>query len=409
MNQTQNWIVMPCGAKRIRQAARTKPKEKLTALLHHIAPETLELAYQALKREAAPGVDGVTWKGYGEGRAERLHDLQRAMVDNILTPIYETEFIGFSYGFRPGRGAHDALDALAYGIDRRKINWIVDADVRQYFDRISRDWLVQLLEVRIGDRRVLRLLKKWLRAGVMEEGKKQIDTGQGTPQGAVVSPVLANVHLHYILDPWYAKKWRPQEARGDAIMVRYADDFVLGFQYRSEAERFLRDLKARFAKFGLALHPEKTRLLEFGRYAAARRQRRGQGRPETFDFLGFTHYCGRTRAGRFKLGRKPIAKRMRRKLQEVKSKLRRRMHADRIRDRTLAGASAPRLAEVLCRSVQLPLPEDLHVPTQAALAEDTPTELAERPHFVGQAGRPMRQAMAESAHPPPVARATFCR
>ena len=368
MNQAQNWIVMPSGAERIRQAARRKPKEKLTALLHHIAPETLELAYQALKREAAPGVDGVTWKGYEEGRAERLRDLhrrvhtgayraqpvrrvnipkpdggvrplgvaaledkilQRAMVDDILTPIYETEFIGFSYGFRPGRGAHDALDALAYGIDRLKINWIVDADVRQYFDRISRDWLVQFLEVRIGDRRVLRLLKKWLRAGVMEEGKKQIDTGRGTPQGAVVSPVLANVHLHYILDLWYAKKWRPQEARGDTIMVRYADDFVLGFQYRSDAERFLRDLKARFARFGLELHPEKTRLLEFGRYAAERRQRRGQGRPETFDFLGFTHYCGRTWAGRFKLGRKPIAKRMRRKLQEVKRKLRRRMHADR--------------------------------------------------------------------------------
>ena len=197
------------------------------------------------------------------------------------------------------------------------------------FDRISRDWLVQFLEVRIGDRRVLRLLKKWLRAGVMEEGKKQIDTGRGTPQGAVVSPVLANVHLHYILDLWYAKRWRPQEAQGDTIMVRYADDFVLGFQYRRDAERFLRDLEARFAKFGLELHPDKTRLLEFGRYAAERRQRRGQGRPETFDFLGFTHYCGKTRAGRFKLGRKPIAKRMRRKLQEVKSKLRKRMHADR--------------------------------------------------------------------------------
>ena len=358
---------MPSGAERIRQAARRKPKEKRTALLHHLTPETLGAAYDALKREAAPGVDGMSWEEYGQGRDERLRDLhervhrgayrakpvrrvkipkpdggeralgvaaledkilQRAMVDNILTPIHETEFIGFSYGFRPGRGAHDALDALAYGIMRRKINWIVDADIRQYFDRIDREWMIRFLEVRIGDRRVLRLIQKWLNAGVMEAGK-QTDSGQGTPQGAVVSPVLANVYLHYALDLWYAKKWRPQETEGDAIIVRYADDFVTGFQHRNEAERFLQDVRARLAGFGLELHPEKTRLLEFGRFAAESRRRNGQSKPETFDFLGFTHYCGSTRAGRCKLGRKPSAKRMRRKLQALKETLRKRMHADK--------------------------------------------------------------------------------
>ena len=367
MSRVQDRENMPSGAERIRQAARRKPKEKLTALLHHLTPETLGAAYDALKREAAPGVDGMSWEEYGQGRDERLRDLhervhrgayrakpvrrvkipkpdggkrplgvaaledkilQRAMVDNILTPIYETEFIGFSYGFRPGRGAHDALDALAYGIMRRKINWIVDADIRQYFDRIDREWMIRFLEVRIGDRRVLRLIQKWLNAGVMEAGK-QTDSGQGTPQGAVVSPVLANVYLHDALDLWYAKKWRPQETEGDAIIVRYADDFVTGFQHRNDAARFLQDLRARLAGFGLELHPEKTRLLEFGRFAAESRRRNGQSKPETFDFLGFTHYCGSTRAGRFKLGRKPIAKRMRRKLQALKETLRKRMHADK--------------------------------------------------------------------------------
>ena len=368
MSRVQNRENMPSGAERIRQAARRKPKEKLTALLHHLTPETLGAAYDALKREAAPGVDGMSWEEYEQGRDEqRLRDLhgrvhrgayrakpvrrvnipkpdggerplgvaaledkilQRAMVDNILTPIYETEFIGFSYGFGPGRGAHDALDALAYGIMRRKINWIVDADIRQYFDRIDREWMIRFLEVRIGDRRVLRLIQKWLNAGVMEAGK-QTDSGQGTPQGAVVSPILANVYLHYALDLWYAKKWRPQETEGDAIIVRYADDFVTGFQHRNDAERFLQDLRARLAGFGLELHPEKTRLLEFGRFAAESRRRNGQGKPETFEFLGFTHYCGSTRAGRCKLGRKPIAKRMRRKLQALKETLRKRMHADK--------------------------------------------------------------------------------
>ena len=366
MSRMQDREIMPSGAERIRQAARRKPKEKLTTLLHHISPETLGTAFDALKREAAPGVDGVTWEEYEEGREARLRDLhdrvhrgayrakpvrrvnipkpdggtrplgvaaledkilQRAMVDTILTPIYELEFLGFSHGFRPGRGAHDALDTLAYGIMRRKTNWIVDADVRKYFDRIDRDWLIQFLEHRIGDKRVLRLIRKWLNAGVMD-ADKQADTGQGTPQGAVISPLLANVYLHYVLDLWFAKQWRPQEAEGETFIVRYADDFVLGFQHRREAERFLGDLRERLAKFGLELHPEKTRLLEFGRFAVKSRSGQGKGKPETFEFLGFTHYCGKTRAGRFKLGRKPIAKRMRRKLQAIKEVLRKRMHED---------------------------------------------------------------------------------
>ena len=255
--------------------------------------------------------------------------VQKAVVDNLLTPIYEAEFIGFSYGFRAGRGAHDALDALAYGITKRKINWVLDADISRFFDCIDRDRLVQLLERRIGDRRVLRLICKWLNAGVLDAGLLT-DTGEGTPQGSVISATLANVVLHYVLDEWVARTWRPQQARGDMIVVRYADDFVLGFQYRGDAERFLRELGERLAANGLVLHPDKTRLIEFGRYAEANRWERGQGRPETFDFLGFTHYCGKTRRGYFALGRKPIAKRMGRKLRELKEQLRKRMHADKL-------------------------------------------------------------------------------
>jgi len=350
----------------MRQFIRRKPQEKLTALLHHITEDALRAAYCGLNPESAPGVDGVTWDTYGEGLEGRLSDLhrrvhtgayratpsrrvnipkpdggvrplgvaaledkivQKAVVDNLLTPIYEAEFLGFSYGFRPGRGAHDALDALAVGIERRKINWILDADVSKYFDRIERGRLVELLERRIGDRRLLRLIGKWLRAGVMEEGE-WTDTGRGTPQGAVLSPLLANVYLHHALDAWVHRVWRPQEARGDVIIVRYADDFVLGLQHRSDAVRFQRDATARLARYGLELHPDKTRLIEFGRFAAERRKRRGQGKPETFDFLGFTHYCRRTRSGAFGLGRKPIAKRMSRKLRALKKELKRRMHRD---------------------------------------------------------------------------------
>ena len=334
------------AVKRIRQAATRKPQEKLTALLHHITTDALRCAFYGLKQTATAGVDGLVWKEYEDGLEERLLDLhgrvhsgayralpsrrvaipkpdggtrplgiaaledkivQKAVVDVILTPIYEPEFIGFSYGFRPGRGAHDALDALAFGIERRKVNWLVDADIRAFFDRLSRDHLLRFLEHRIGDRRVLRLITKWLNAGVMENGEWKDDL-QGTPQGAVVSPILANVYLHYVLDLWFQKKWRARKATGDTIIVRYADDFVVGCQRKADAGQFLRDLKERLGQFALDLHPDKTRLIEFGRFATAHRRARGERRPETFDFLGFTHYCRKTRNGGFGLGRKPIAR-----------------------------------------------------------------------------------------------------
>ena len=253
--------------------------------------------------------------------------VQKAVVDNILTPIYEAEFLGFSYGFRPGRGAHDALDALAYGIEKRKVNWILDADIAKFFDRIDRDWMLRFLGERSGDQRLIRLIGKWLRMGAMEDGQL-VDTGKGTPQGSVISPVLANVYLQYVLDLWVGRKWRPQEARGEMIFVRYADDYVAGFQHKEDAERFLKDLQERLGQFGLELHPDKTRLIEFGRYAIANRKTRGQGRPETFDFLGMTQYCRQTRKGRFGLGRKPVAQRRSRTLQAIRAKLRRRMHAE---------------------------------------------------------------------------------
>ena len=365
--RTQSRGSVPQAAIRIRKAAKRNPKERLTALFHHITPEALQAAYFALEKYAAAGVDGETWCTYGAGLEERLLDLharlhrggayralpvrrveipkpdggtrplgiaaledkvvQKAVVDVILTPIYEVEFLGFSYGFRPGRGAHDALDALAFGIERCKVNWIVDADIRAYFDTIPRDWLITFLEHRIGDRRVTRLIQKWLNAGVMDDGS-WTDTGLGTPQGAIVSPTLANVFLHYVLDLWFQKAWRPKVPDGQAIIIRYADDFVVGFQHKRDAERCLRDLRDRLAQFGLSLHPDKTRLVEFGRFAEANRRRRGAGKPETFDFLGFTHYCTTTRKGRFRLGRKPIAKRMNRSLARIDEILRDRWHHD---------------------------------------------------------------------------------
>ncbi len=297
-------------------------------------------------------MDGVTWEEYEEGLEERLLDLkdrvhkgtyrakpsrrveipkpdggtrplgiaaledkivQKAVVGCILEPIYEPEFFGFSYGFRPGRGAHDALDALAHCIERRKVNWVVDADIQKFFDRIDREWMIRFLERRIGDRRVIRLITKWLNAEVLEDGEWK-DEMRGTPQGAVVSPVLANIYLHYVLDLWFHKKWRVRKAKGEAVIVRYADDYVAGFECKEDAEQFLKDIEERLTEFGLSLHPDKTRLIEFGRYAMEDRKRRGERRPETFDFLGFTHYCRKTRKGRFGLGRKPIAKQRHREL-----------------------------------------------------------------------------------------------
>ena len=364
--RTQGRESVSQAAERIRQAVKRNPKEKLTALMHHITEDTLCWSFYSLKKTAAAGVDGVVWEEYEQGLDSQLADLhrrvhsgayralpsrrvnipkadggtrplgiaaledkivQKAVVELILEPIYEAQFLGFSHGFRPGRSAHDALDILAYGITERKVNWIVDADIRAFFDRIDRDWLVRFLEHRIGDKRVIRLVIKWLNAGVMESGKWQ-DNLRGTPQGAIVSPILANVYLHYVLDLWFHRKWRPQAAQGQAMIVRYADDFVVCFQYRQDAQQFMSDLDERLRSFALELHPDKTRLVEFGRYAWHNRETRAQGRPETFDFLGFTHYCRKTRKGGFGLGRKPIAKRVNRTLNRIKVELRRRMHHD---------------------------------------------------------------------------------
>jgi RNA-directed DNA polymerase len=350
------------GLERIRQAARQRKKEKLTALLHHVSTAHLEAAFHELKESAAPGVDGLTWRDYEADLERKLVDLHArvhrgayrplpsrrvyipkpdggerplavaALEDKIvqrataavLGAIYEEEFLGFSYGFRPGRGAHDALDALVVGISSRKVNWIVDADIRSFFDTVSQDWLMRFVEQRIGDPRIIRLIRKWLRAGVLEDGVVNVSE-RGTAQGAVISPLLANIYLHYVLDLW-AEQWRRRTATGDMIIVRYADDFIVGFEYEGDARSFLDLMRERFEKFALSLHPEKTRLIEFGRYAAENRKRRGFGKPETFNFLGFTFICGKSRRGTFLLERKPRRDRMRAKLKSIKEGLRRRMH-----------------------------------------------------------------------------------
>jgi RNA-directed DNA polymerase len=348
---------------RIRQAAEREKGGKLTALLHHIySVDTLREAYYRLEREAAPGVDGITWRQYGEDLETNLQDLsgrlargayraspvqrvyvpkpdgrqrpigvpaledkivQRATVA-VLNQIYEVDFVEFSYGSRPGRSAHDALEALDRAIWTQKVNWVLDADVRSFFDAMGHDWAVTFVEHRIGDKRVIRLIRKWLKAGVLEDGTwTQVE--QGSPQGASLSPLLANVYLHYVFDLW-VQQWRKKRAQGDVVVVRYVDDFIVGFQHRLDAERCLAELKERFQKFGLELHPEKTRLLEFGRFAAERRQRRGGGKPETFDFLGITHICGKDRKGRFVVKRRTMRKRLQAKLREVKTELRRRLN-----------------------------------------------------------------------------------
>jgi RNA-directed DNA polymerase len=239
-----------------------------------------------------------------------------------LNAVYEQDFLGFSYGFRPGRSPHDALDALATGITRRRVNWVLDADIRDFFTSLDQAWLEKFVEHRVADRRVLRLIQRWLKAGVIEDGEWSA-TEEGTAQGASISPLLGNVFLHYVLDLW-ADQWRRRYARGDVILVRFADDFLAGFEHREDAERFLADLRGRFARFGLELHPDKTRLIEFGRFAARDRERRGVRKPETFDFLGFTHICAKTRRGRFKLKRVTSKKKMRAKLRSVKAEMMRR-------------------------------------------------------------------------------------
>jgi RNA-directed DNA polymerase len=347
---------------RVREVAQRDKDARFTALLHHVSLDALVAAYWAVNPKAAPGVDQVTWAAYGQDLAGNLQDLhervqrggyraspsrrvyipkadgrlrplgiatledkivQRA-VTGVLNAVYEVDFLGFSYGFRPGRSPHDALDALAAGIYRTKVNWVLDADIRDFFGQLDRAWLDKFLRHRIADERVLRLVGKWLAAGVIEDGTWTA-SDRGSPQGASVSPLLANVYLHYVLDLW-ADWWRRRQARGDVIIVRWADDFIVGFEYREDAEGFLAGLRERFARFGLELHPDKTRLIEFGRHAARNRAARGQPKPETFAFLGFTHICATSKSGRFWIRRKTDSKRMRAKLKMVKTQLRRRRH-----------------------------------------------------------------------------------
>ena len=358
---TQGEAGVSQGLQGVRQAARERKRERFTALLHHVNVDLLRESFYALKRQAAPGVDGVTWCEYETGLEDRLIDLhsrvhrgayraqpsrrvykpkaegrqrplgiaslkdkivQQAVV-TILNAIYEVDFKGFSYGFRPGRSPHQALDALNVGICRKRVNWILDADIRGFFDNISHEWTEKFVQHRVADPRIQRLIHKWLKAGVSEEGEWS-ETKVGTPQGAVISPLLANIYLHYVFDQW-VEVWRKRRAKGEVIVIRYADDLVAGFEYREDAERFLSEFGERLAKFGLEIHPDKTRLIEFGRFAESDRRTRGEGKPETFDFLGFTHYCG-FKKGRYIVWRKTAGKRMRAKLQQLKQELRRRMH-----------------------------------------------------------------------------------
>jgi group II intron reverse transcriptase/maturase len=360
--RTQRRVTASNGLTAVRRAARQSKRERFTALLHHITVDLLKRSYHALKRDAACGIDGVTWQVYGENLEDKLKDLhdrvhrgsyrarparrtyipkpdgterplsiwcledkivQQAVVF-ILEAIYEEDFVGFSYGFRPGRGQHDALDALHVGIYRRRVNWVLDADIQSFFDAMSHQWIIRFLEHRIADKRILRLIVKWLKVGITEDGRVT-RSSRGAPQGAVISPILANLYLHYVFDLW-AHRWR-RKMTGDVIVIRYADDTIVGFQHEREARAFLHDLHERMRKFELALHPDKTRLIRFGRHAAKQRQELGEGKPETFDFLGFTHFCTRSRKrGTFVIGRKTVKKRMIATLRSIKMELRRRLH-----------------------------------------------------------------------------------
>lgn len=354
---------LPSELDRVRQAACRDKQMRFTALWHHVCDvDRLREAYLALSRDAAAGVDGQTWQAYGQALEGNLKDLserlaqgryrakpvrrvyipkadgrqrpigvpvledkivQRATVQ-VLNAVYEADFLGFSYGFRPGRSAHMALDALAVGIQTRKVSYVLDADIRGFFDTLDHGWLMEFLEHRIADHRVLRHVQKWLNAGVMEKGKHTVQE-EGTPQGGSISPLLANIYLHYVLDLW-ADQWRRTQAHGDVVIVRYADDFVVGFQHRSDAKRFLDELRERFRRFNLELHADKTRILEFGRFAAERRAERGEGKPPTFNFLGFTHACGKALKGKFVVLRRTMAVRLRAKLRQIGQELRRRRH-----------------------------------------------------------------------------------
>jgi group II intron reverse transcriptase/maturase len=359
---TQSGERVSQGLAGVRKAAREHQEMKFTALLHHVTVDLLRDSFGSLKRKAAPGVDGVTWQEYAVGLEDRITDLHsrlhrgayRALpsrrvyiekadgrkrplgvaaledkivqyaVVTILNQIYEENFLGFSYGFRPGRSQHQALDALSYALVKKKVNYVLDADIQGFFDNLDKAWMIKFVEHRVADRRILRLIQKWLKAGVTEEGKWS-DTETGTAQGSVISPLLANIYLHYVFDLW-VDAWRKKYARGEVIVIRYADDIILGFQWKTDADRFRQSLGERLGKFGLELHPDKTRRIEFGRYAEQNRKRRGEGKPETFDFLGFTHISGKNGNGSYAVRRMTIRKRMRKKLQEIKQQLRMRMH-----------------------------------------------------------------------------------
>jgi group II intron reverse transcriptase/maturase len=362
-HRTQSRVRAPDALDRVREAARGDRKLQFTALFHHVSVDRLRAAYLALQRQAAAGVDGVTWVQYGEELEARLRDLharlhrgayrakpsrriyipkpdgrqrplgiaaledkivQRAVVE-VLNAIYEVDFVGFSYGFRPGRSQHDALDALATGITRKKVGWVLDMDIRGFFDAIDHEWLLKFVEHRIADVRILRLIRNWMTAGVLDKGAWSA-TEMGTPQGATISPLLANVFLHYVFDLW-VQQWRRRFARGDMIVVRYADDVVLGFQHEGAAARFRADLQDRLRRFGLEVNTDKTRLIRFGKFAAEQRRNRGEGKPDTFDFLGFTHICGKTKSGGFLLHRHTSRSRMRARLVAVRDELRRRRHS----------------------------------------------------------------------------------
>jgi len=367
MRPTQSGERVSQGLRGVRQVAKERKQERFTALLHHLSAGLLRDSFYALQRQASPGVDGVTWKEYETGLDNRIAELHRrvhqgtyraqpsrrvyipkadgrqrplgvaALEDKIvqqavvaiLNQIYEEDFKGFSYGFRPGRSPHQALDALNVAIQQKRVNWVLDADIRGFFDNMSHEWTMKFVEHRVTDPRILRLIQKWLKAGVSEDGQWS-ETKVGTPQGAVISPLLANIYLHYVFDLWL-EVWRKKVAKGTVVVVRYADDLVVGFESRADAEQFLREFRERLAKFGLELHADKTRLIEFGRWAARNRQRRGEGKPETFTFLGFTHYCGQLHNGTFNIWRMTAKKRMVAKLKAIKAELRRRKH-----DRTTA-------------------------------------------------------------------------
>lgn len=359
--RTQSRVDVSSDLMRVREAAKKDRKMKFTALLHHVTVDRLRASFLALKRDASPGVDGMTWRAYQQDLEANLEDLhgrvhrgayrasptrrayipkadgrQRSLglatledkivqgaVVEVLNAVYENDFLGFSYGFRPGRGPHDALDALAVAL-RKKVSRVLDADIRGFFDTLDHGWLMRFVEHRIGDKRLLRLIRKWLTAGVVEDGERR-RVQQGTPQGATLSPLLANVYLHYVLDLW-VHQWRGRRARGDVFIVRYADDFVVAFEYESDAELFTAALRERLRTFGLELHPEKTRLIEFGRFAHRNRKQKGLGKPETFEYLGLVHICAETRAGKFLVKRSTSRRRMRDKLKEIREILHRRRH-----------------------------------------------------------------------------------